>query len=189
MDQPPEIPKLPSNSEEPKKITTAKRIKKERNAFWENVKSVTSYIFLDVLVPAAKSTISDMMSNGVDMLLYGEPRAKRRDDRDRGRTVVSYDRYSDRDRDRPRERTRRSRFNLDEIVIPSRQDADEVLQSMFELLDEYNAVTVSEFMELVGLPDEYTDQNYGWINLRDAEVHRVRDGYILDLPEPRNLPR
>jgi len=178
-----------------KQVTTGKRIAKSVVA--TTLRNVGSYILLDILIPAAKNTISDMINNASDMILFGEPKTRRRDrDRDRSGPRVSYTSYYDRDRDRPpydRERRDRlygrSRFNSDEILLPSREDAEEVIQSMYDIFDSYNAVTVSEFLELVGLPDEYTDRNYGWTTLRDVQVRRVRDGYIIELPEARALPK
>ena len=38
----------------------------------EDVQNVKSYILMDVLVPAIKKAISDIVANGIDMLLYGE---------------------------------------------------------------------------------------------------------------------
>lgn len=175
-----------------RQVTTGKRITK--NVVTTTLKSVGSYILFDILIPAAKNTLSDMINNASDMILFGEPKTRRRD-RDRTGPRVSYTSYYDRDRDRPYDRDRRdriygrSRFDSDEIILPSREDAEEVKQSLFDVFDQYNAVTVSEFLELVGLPDEYTDRNYGWTNLRDVEVRRVRDGYVIDLPSPRALPR
>lgn len=205
-----DIEEFPSNSlsaqkqkdDEPKKIVvkqvaSGKRITK--NVVSSTLRNVGMYILLDILIPAAKNTISDMVNNASDMLLFGEPKSRRRD---RERSVgprVSYTNYYDRgerDRDRSydiRERRDRlygrSRFNSDEVLLATREEANEVLQNMFDIFDQYNSVNVSDFLELVGLPDEYTDRNYGWTNLRDAQVRRVRDGYILDLPEPRALPR
>lgn len=177
-----------------KQVTTGKRV--EKNAILTTLRSVGSYILLDILIPAAKNTISDMINNASDMILFGEPKTRRRD-RERSGPRVSYTSYYDRDRDRdhPYDRDRRdrvygrSRFDSDEILLPSREDAQEVIQNMFDIFDQYHAVTVSEFLELVGLPDEYTDRNYGWTNLRDVEARRVRDGYVIDLPNPRPLPR
>jgi hypothetical protein len=175
-----------------KKVASGKRIVKKQSIFFDTLKNVGTYILYDILIPAAKATVSDMMKNGTDMILWGEPRGNRRD-RDRG-THVSYTSYYDRDRDRDHDRGRdrerpRSRFRLDEIILESRSDANDVLQQMFNILDEYNSVTVAEFLELVDVPDEFTDQNYGWTNLRDAEVKRIREGYIIDLPAPKALPR
>jgi len=206
-----EIEQFPSNSrkqedEESKKVikqvATGKRIVRKRT-FLDNIlsgtlKVVGSYILFDILIPAAKNTLSDMINNGTDMILFGEPKTRKRD---RTSPRVSYTNYYDRDRDRDRgdrfhDRERRdrvvlgrSRFDSDDILLPTREEADDVIQSMFDIYDQYNAVTVSEFLELVGLPDEYTDQNYGWTNLRDVQARRARDGYIIDLPVPKALPK
>ena len=40
----------------------------------EDVSNVKSYIFSEVLLPAAKKLVSDIVTNGIDMLLYGEIR-------------------------------------------------------------------------------------------------------------------
>ena len=40
--------------------------------------------------------------------------------------------------------------------------------------------------DLVGVTGNYTDNKYGWTNIRNAEVVRVRDGYRIKLP--RALP-
>lgn len=184
-----------------KKVASGKRIVRKKSfldTFLNGtLKVVGGYILFEILIPAAKNTISDMINNGSDMILFGEPKSRRRDrDRDRGRgSYVSYTSYYDHDRDRDRhdrDRARvygRSRFDSDEIILPTREDAEEVIQEMFLIYDQYNAVTVKEFLELVGLPDEYTDGAYGWTNLRDVQARRVKDGYIIDLPIPKALPR
>ena len=38
----------------------------------EDVNNVKSYIVMDVLVPAIKKAISDIVTNGIDMILYGK---------------------------------------------------------------------------------------------------------------------
>ena len=37
----------------------------------EDVANVKNYIFMDVLVPAVKKAIYDIVTNGIDMFLYG----------------------------------------------------------------------------------------------------------------------
>ena len=41
----------------------------------EDAANVKSYVFMDVLVPAIKKAISDIVTNGIDMILYGETRS------------------------------------------------------------------------------------------------------------------
>ena len=59
---------------------------------------------------------------------------------------------------------------------------------MEEIIATYGLVSVADFYELVGVPSNYTDNNYGWSNLRNAYVDRLRDGgYIIKLPRAFQL--
>lgn len=149
----------------------------------EDITSVKDYIVNDVLIPAAKKAISDIITNGIDMILYGEARGKDRR-RDTG-SRVSYTKYYERDRDRDydRGRTRRSVYDYDDIILDTRGEAEDVLNRMDDLIDAYGMVSVADLYDLVGVSGNYTDNKYGWTNLRNAEVRRTRDGYLLKLPK------
>ena len=54
---------------------------------------------------------------------------------------------------------------------------------MEELIDMYQLVSVADFYDLVGVSGNYTDNRYGWTNVRNAYVVRVRDGYMIKLPK------
>lgn len=143
----------------------------------EDAGNVGSYIFTEILVPAIKKAISDVFTNGIDMLLYGESRSKKKN-----QTSVSYKNYYERDNRDERYSERKRPYNYDEIVIDNRGEAEEVLARMDELIDVYGTVSVADFYELVGASGSYTDNKYGWTNIRDARVVRTRDGYIIKLP-------
>lgn len=149
----------------------------------EDVTSVKNYIVNDVLIPAAKKAISDIVTNGIDMILYGEVRGKDRR-RDNG-SRVSYTKYYERDRDRDydRNRSRRSVYDYDDIILDTRREAEDVLNRMDDLIDAYGMVSVADLYDLVGISGNYTDNKYGWTNLRNAEVRRTRDGYLIKLPK------
>lgn len=149
----------------------------------EDVTSVKNYIVNDVLIPAAKKAISDIVTNGIDMILYGEARGRDRR-RDSG-SRVSYTKYYERDRDRDydRRRERRSVYDYDDIILESRREAEDVLNRMDDLIDAYGMVSVADLYDLVGITGNYTDNKYGWTNLRNAEVRRTRDGYLIKLPK------
>lgn len=152
----------------------------------EDVTSVKNYIINDVLIPAAKKAISDIVTNGIDMLLYGEAKGRSRD-RDRSSSRVSYTKYYERgresERDYDRHTTRRSVYDYDDIILDTRGEAEEVLNRMDDLIDAYGMVSVADLYDLVGISGNYTDNKYGWTNLRNATVQRVRDGYLLKLPK------
>ena len=158
----------------------------------EDIANVKSYIVGEVLIPAAKKALSDIVSNGIDMLLYGESGAsKRRNSNSR----VSYTNYYERDRGRNRDRDRdresysrvRSAYNFDDIILDDRGEAEDVLSRMDDLIEAYGMVSVADLNDLVGITGSYTDNKYGWTNLRDASILRVREGYMLKLPRTKPL--
>lgn len=181
-----EVNNPPAEKKEIKPVVKGKVVKKKNNVrkltdvfVSEDVQNVKSYILMDVLVPAIKKAISDIVTNGIDMMLYGESgRTKKRSSSD----YVSYNRYYDR-RDRDERYVTKSRYSYDDIIFESRAEAEEVLDRMSEIIDTYGAVSVADLYDLVDVSGTYTDNNYGWDNLRNAEAVRVRDGYILKLPK------
>lgn len=144
----------------------------------EDVSNVKSYIFSEVLLPAAKKLVSDIVTNGTNMLLYGEIKNKKGNS-----SKVSYSRYYD-DRSRDyRSPVVRNNFDYDEIIFETRGDAEAVLDAMYDILSQYKVVSVAELYDLASITTHnYTCNNYGWIDLRGSSVVRVRDGYILKLP-------
>lgn len=151
----------------------------------EDLKNIKAYLMADVIMPTIKNTIWDAFTNTLDMILFkGEGRSTRRGGSSRA-PYVSYNKVSERGRDiRNNNEPRRGRYNFDSITFDSKADAEEVLRQMDALLDEYKIVTVADLYDLVGETGEYTDQKYGWMNLRNAHTVRARDGYILDMPKP-----
>lgn len=147
----------------------------------EDAANVKSYIVMGVLVPAVKKAISDIVRDGIDMILYGESRGRKSSS---ASGYVSYRDYSrSDDRDRFRDSRSRSSYAHDDIILDSRGEAEEVLTRMDELIDTYGNVSVADLYDLVGKSSEYTDNKYGWTNIRNAEPIRVRDGYMLKLPK------
>ena len=149
-----------------------------RNIVSEDAKDVKTYLISDIVIPTIKKTITDT----VDMILYGGSRKNRS-----VTSRVSYRSFYDEPRSRDvREPVTTVGYNYDDIIIPTRGEAEEVLSGMNDILDRYQIVSVADLYDLVGLTGNYTDNKYGWTNLRDADVQRVRDGYMLKLP--RALP-
>lgn len=169
-----------------KKKSFSKRL--AETFFGDDVPSVSAYIIHDVIIPATKSTISDMVSGGIEMLLFGETRGSRTR-RDKGKSYVSYSNYYNRDgkrderRDRDTSRTNRARHNFDDIILETRGDAEEVLSHLVDLTEDYGMASVADLYDLVGITANFTDNKYGWENLSTASISRVRSGYLIDLPK------
>lgn len=155
----------------------------------EDAANVKNYILMDVLVPAIKKAISDIVTDGVDMILYGgnrRPRSSGSVSYMSG-SYVSYNKMSERRNDDRYSSSNRYQYKYDDIILETRGAAEDVLERMDELLDMYNQVSVGDLYDLVGITGNYTDEKYGWTNLRNAEPVRVRDGYLLKLPKPGPL--
>lgn len=155
----------------------------------EDSKSVGDYIFHDVIIPAIKSTLSDAVSGGIEMLLFGERRSGSRNySRNGSKTYTSYSSYyGGRDRDRDRSRGSRARHDFDDILFESRGEAEDVLSHLVDLTIDYGVASVADFYDLSGIESQFTDNKYGWTNLRDACTDRVSNGYIIRLPQAKPL--
>lgn len=182
----PEIEVIPEKKVE--KVVTGKVTVKKKTAFskfadsliQEDIGSIRTYIFGDVLIPAVKKLIKDTVTNGIDMLLYGSAGGSSRDRG--GSSRISYTRYSDRDRSTAREV--RATYDYDDVIFESRAEAEEVLCKMDELIAVYRWASVADYYDLCDIQGTYTDNKYGWSNLRGASVIRTYGGgYTIKLPK------
>lgn len=151
----------------------------------EDAANVKNYILMDVLVPAIKKAIYDIVVNSLDMSLFGGRGNGKRPTADK----VSYRDYngvSRRDERSYSSSRTTSGYSYDDIVLETRGEAEAVLSRMDELMEEYQIVRVADLYDLVGMTGEYTDNKYGWTNIRNAEIVRTRDGYMIKMP--RALP-
>lgn len=166
--------------------------------------TVWEYVVFEVLVPAAKDMVTDAATQGIERMVFGETRSTTRRNYSRqpsggfGATGrVSYDRYSSpnaagraagRDEARASMSSRgRAMHDFDEIIIPTRAEADETLEQLFDLISKYKSASVADLYAMIGVTSQYTDDRWGWYDLRGSGVTRTRQGYLLDLPKPEPL--
>lgn len=148
----------------------------------EDANNVKSYILMEVIIPAVKKAISDIVTTGIDMILYGEAGRSKRNN---STPKVSYRNYYDQSSDRVRAGSANNRRSIDydDILFDTRGDAETVLGAMHDIIDQYGTVSIADLYELAHVPnDNFTLNRYGWANLNGAQAVRVRDGYILKLP-------
>ena len=184
------------SKEEHKKVekvisgTASKRKKSKLQKFSdvfisEDVGNVKSYIFFDVLVPAVKKAVSDIVTNGIDMILYGgSGKSKRKT----SASKASYRNYYDNDTRNQSGYSKKFQygFDYDDVVFETRGDAESVLDSMNEIIANFNVVSVSDLYDLANIPnDNYAANKYGWSNIEGCRAVRIPEGYILKLPKPK----
>lgn len=158
----------------------------------EESDTVGSYIVWDILIPSAKETISDLVTGAINILLFGD--AGSRSNRKNNRRVIggykdysTSSRVSSRDRDDERRYGRRSRRAFDDIVLPDRTIALQVLDDMRDLIEDYGQCSVADYYDFVGQTWDPMDKFWGWTNLAGVKPRPIHGGCILDLPDLEQL--
>lgn len=184
-------------SPEKKVIAKAKVQKKSaikealRTFFAQDLPEIAEHLVIDVAIPAAKNAITDMVTQGIQQLLYGEIDPRRR----HSSGYTSYSSSSRSDRGRAYYESRRSErreprqpkpTNVEDLVFDTRGDAVDVVEFIAEQIDEYGQVSVADLMSSVGIPPRYTDERWGWTTTDAFEIRQIREGWLVsaDRPEP-----
>lgn len=144
----------------------------------EDVDNVKSYILFSVIVPLIKKALSDT----VDAILYPEGRSGKNSTASKISYRSYYEKPNERGRDYNTSQTKTG-YSYDDIILDNRGEAEDVLSRMDELISTYGIVSVADLYDLVGVTGNYTDNKYGWTDIRSAEPVRVRAGYLIKLPK------
>ena len=180
--------KTPKKKKLEKVVTGPVRVKKKSEAgkvasmfISDSVENIKSYIVMDVIVP----TIQDTIINILEMVFHGRARGSRKG------SYISYNSIYDSGRrsSRSASKTTTNPLSVDELRYGTRGDAENVLDIMFDIIDKYGVISISDVYDMSDVSTyDYTLTNYGWTDLYGSKVKRTRDGYyILDLPKARPL--
>lgn len=183
-----------SNPSEIKKDTFWDKFKKAW--FGENVENAGEFMIFEVGIPAMKATLSDMISNGMEVLLFGE--SSGRHSRGRSKESSGYTGMYKRERERERERDdRRTSYGYiwEQVEPRSQRDCMAIIAEMKDFAYDNEYITVAELLDIMRASNlaEYTDENKGWyaedLKGNTCSCYAVRGGYLLDLPRPRAIRR
>lgn len=146
----------------------------------EDIDNVKDYVIYDVAIPVMKEAFAKFVTNSINSIFGTDiriPSSSTKNSRNFDYTGCS------RSKDR-REETRSTRRTYDEndIVLETREEAEDVLKAMDNVIAEYGRVTIRELFEFCGESAPYTADKYGWRDLSTAYSQKVRDGYLLKLP-------
>lgn len=156
----------------------------------EDANDVKSYVMADVIIPAVKDIIFNTIQSTVEMLLFGETRSAYRRSGSRNNERTGYSRMFRREErdERPPARGYRGRgMSKVEAVVKSSRDAKAAKEEIFNIIDEYEQISVAEFFEICDMPWDYTDRDWGWTDLRDDDVsiYPWRGEWVIEMvPRP-----
>jgi hypothetical protein len=153
----------------------------------EDGQSVQDYLIFEVLLPAARDMVSDAVSLGINRILYGDSRPRHRHGEPNRTNYSSYSRNqtatgTNNYGSRTISRDAAARHDFGEIVLETRGEAEDVLDRLRDLIKQYDSARVTDLYDLVGITGSFTDDRWGWSDLRDARVKPIRGGYLLVMP-------
>ena len=156
--------------------------------------NIKEHVIFDVVIPAIKNAVVDVITDGINMLLYGEKRSRK--DKS-GRTAYgSFWASSLQESNRRAESSGATRTSsmgrYMDAAWESKEEAKDVLECMSTILDSYPAVTVADFYGLIdddkNFPIESIHNKWGWKSLAGVDVVKLGGGlWGLSLPRPTHL--
>lgn len=192
--------KAPEEREPIESIVHGKVVQKKPNVFKraargmvaDDVTNVGDFVLTDVLMPAVRNLIYDIVSQGTHRVLFGTARGPRRGvgtgaySGAGANLKTAYHRVTNEpvNREPPISRSDMARHNFDEIYLGDNAEAMDVLENLVARVDRYGSASVADFYDYLGVTGGFTDQAYGWKNLSAAQVRQTRKGYTFDLPRP-----
>lgn len=127
---------------------------------------------VDAGVKAASSEFSEHGAKAIVNMVFGRPKK---------RNKISYEDYYPKCGET-------CDFGVNQVSFGSRKEAANVLHRLDDILDQYGSVTIGDFYNEAGLNElRYFEIRYGWKNLEDAYVVKVRSGWSISLPDPIKL--
>lgn len=196
----------PAEKERPKvqSVVTGGATKKKRSLgnriaevfTGDDARSVGNYVVMDVVIPSAKNLFADALTTAVERFFFGDGRNQHR--RGSGSSYGPYTPYnrmgsSSRQTGAPPWRTDdrremsprgRATHNFQEVIIDNRQEAGMVLDTLIEMIQMYEVATVADMYEASNITPEFSDRQWGWTDLSDAQIVRVREGWMIQVPRP-----
>lgn len=187
----------PTQTTKMKQITTGtSRDNKKKNIVSEILEPIVTRSISDIVVQGL-AMVSDIIIGVVDMKLYGENRHKSSstfigrnyNSLYRSNTILSQPLRGNLSNQNLSSlyHNPSNGFRLQEVVVPTRGDAELVIDALCEKIDIFGIATVGDYYDAVGIKTSAIDFKYGWVNLSSASKHRTFDGYAIILPTPKPL--
>lgn len=156
--------------------------------FGGDFKQASRYVGAEIILPAIRNLVWDMISKGSERVIYGDSARGRRPPEYRPRYQYNSPIYrpDPRELQRPNlpdQRPLRRRYEgQGQIVLASREDAERVAELLLEIVSQYEVASMADLNEMLGLPSSHIDNKWGWTRLSNVEIRQIRDGYLLELP-------
>lgn len=177
----PKVEKVIEGTARKRKTTLGQKFKE--TFIMEETDEIAKYICGDVIVPTLKTALFTIVTGGLSLALFGTVRGVGKKSGGIFGTV-DYNGISS-GRSQREARAAKARHSFEDLTFEDKFEADDVLEAMRDMVDEYGQVSIADMYELAGVSSDPIDRKWGWTSLRTASVIYSRDGYIIDLPKTK----
>lgn len=196
----------PNNSDKAKEQSTRpnvqavtqgelKRTTKElvRSQFYtDDAGKIGQHLLLNVVIPMMKKLVVDVVNGTLNMIFYKSEATSATSSVPAsrisigGRSTNEYHAASGRGTT-VKEAAERS-YDLDYVVVKDMQAANDVINGMQLIIDQYDTVRASEFCALAGITAPYTYTDYGWDSAAVAQKIPLLDGRVkIQMPKAKYM--
>ena len=161
----------------------------------DDARSVGGYVVFDIVIPAFKDLLFEVITGGSQRALWGSSSTRRPQPPRPGKgpsipgapSYISYNTQgSSSTQPSKMSQAGQARHDFDEIVVASRGEAEMILSRMCELVEVYGVASVADLYSMAGITNgSYVDNRWGWRDLGSARVLRIpQGGYVFNFPRP-----
>lgn len=76
---------------------------------------------------------------------------------------------------------------LNQYMVANRDEAQSILNGLQEYILDYGQATVASYYQMLGIDTVFTDDSFGWDDLRGVRVLPYNGSFVIDLPPVRTL--
>ena len=155
------------------------------------IRAIFTYLGKEVVAPAIKDTVVNSITTGVNMMAYGEDRGRynnsgwnnpMRSNMPMSRTYTNYT-SAYHTNSSTETHVINTPGRIKEIYLFSHNDAQAVLDSLQQDILNYGYARLADYYDYAGQPStSYTDNSYGWRDLRAVRIIPIRGKYVISLP-------
>lgn len=158
----------------------------------EDLGDMREWFIDEVIIPGIQDTFFDAL----EMLFYGRSSHRGRGNGYYNKSYSSYYRGSSYSDDRRRDSMRREKddraavnvkISYDDIILENKGAAQEVVNEMRSRIREYDYATIADLYQMVELPSDYNDHDWGWFDENAIGIKHVREGFLIDVDKPVHI--
>ena len=154
----------------------------------ESIKTAGKSMVTDVFIPKCKQAIYDTLANGLNVLFWGPSGVRKTGSSIGTGTKVTYSSSSSVSRVATSQKVTaiaKKAIDPEDVNFETRLDAQNVYDTMLNIIEKFDRVSLAEFLELANVPnDDFTYRKYGWTTLPPADIRRLGNGmYYIRFPK------